>query len=92
MKDIQFKHKNYEKYIRYDNAGENNGLETLLRKERLRITFEYSARSTPQHGKIERLFAALHGRMRAMMLTEGMDVEQGTTIMGGSSSNINKID
>jgi transposase InsO family protein len=66
IKDIQAKHKKNVKYIRCDNAGENSSRETLLHKEGLGITFEYSARSTPQqNGKVEQAFATLYGRMRA---------------------------
>jgi vesicle coat complex subunit len=81
IKDIQTKHKKNVKYIKCDNAGENSSLQTLLHKEGLGITFEYSARSTPQqNGKEERPFATLYSRMRAMMLTAGMDLDQKTKL------------
>jgi hypothetical protein len=56
------------KYIRCDNAGENISLKESIDKEGLSIKFEFTARMTPQqNGKVERAFATLYGRMRAMM-------------------------
>jgi hypothetical protein len=81
IKDIQVKQNKNVKHIRCDNAGENSTLETLLHKEGFGIIFEYSARSTPQqNGKVERAFATLYGRMRAMMLTARMDLYQRTKL------------
>jgi transposase InsO family protein len=92
IKDIQAKHKKNVKYIRCDNAGENSSLETLLHKEGLGIAFEYSARSTPQqNGKVERAFATLYGRMRAMMLTAGMDLDQRTTLWVEAAATATKL-
>ena len=62
------------KYIRCDNAGENYALKKKIEEEGLNIRFEFTARQTPQqNGKEERAFATLYGRMRAMMLSAGMD-------------------
>ena len=56
------------KYIRCDNAGENRSLQHALENEGMNIKFEFTARETPQqNGKVERAFATLYGRMRAMM-------------------------
>jgi hypothetical protein len=56
------------KYIRCDNAGENISLQQSLDNEGMNIKFEFTARETPQqNGKVERAFATLYGRMRAMM-------------------------
>jgi len=56
------------KYIRCDNAGENISLQKALDAEGMNIKFEFTARETPQqNGKVERAFATLYGRMRAMM-------------------------
>jgi hypothetical protein len=77
IKDIQVKHQKIVKYIRCDNVGGNNSLENLLHKKGLGTTFKYAARSGPQqNGKVERAFATLYSRMRAMMLTAGMDMDQ----------------
>ena len=60
-------------YIRCDNAGENKTLEEECKKEGLGITFEYTARNTPQqNGQVERSFATLYGKIRSMLRAAGM--------------------
>ncbi|MCP4746914.1 MAG: transposase family protein [Desulfobacteraceae bacterium] len=60
-------------YIRCDNEGENLALEKACEQEGLGITFEYTAPNTPQqNGRVERKFATLYGRMRAMMRGSGL--------------------
>ena len=55
------------KIIRCDNAGENKTTEERFIREKRNIKFEYMARNTPQqNGKVERAFATLYGRMRAI--------------------------
>jgi hypothetical protein len=77
IKYLKVKHQRIVKYIRCDNVGENSSLKNLLQKEGLGTTFEYSARSaSQQNGKVELAFATLYGRMRAMMLTAGMNLDQ----------------
>ena len=62
------------KYIRCDNAGENRSLQPALEGEGMNVTFEFTARETPQqNGKVERAFATLYGRMRAMMAAAKWD-------------------
>ena len=61
------------KYIRCDNAGENTKADKLCQSLGLGITFEYTARNTPQqNGQVERSFATLYGKMRAMMRSAKM--------------------
>jgi transposase InsO family protein len=61
------------KFIRCDNAGENTKAEEVLTKAGHGIKFEFTAPGTPQHnGKVERKFATLMGRVRAMMNNSGM--------------------
>jgi hypothetical protein len=57
------------KFIRCDNAGENMALaSTLINYRDVNIKFEYTTPDSPQqNGKIERKFATLHGKMRAML-------------------------
>jgi Reverse transcriptase (RNA-dependent DNA polymerase)/gag-polypeptide of LTR copia-type len=58
------------KYIRCDNAGENNDLRNKCQQstDLNDIEFEFTARDSPQfNGKMERKFATLIGRVRAMM-------------------------
>jgi transposase InsO family protein len=57
------------RYIRCDNAPENRMLQQACYEDPdLNITFEYTAPGTPQqNGKIERKFATLNGKCRAML-------------------------
>ena len=62
--------------IRCDNAGENKMLEQLCIKNQMGINFEYTAPQTPQqNGVVERLFATLSGKVRAMMNHAGFTAE-----------------
>jgi transposase InsO family protein len=66
--DLEAKEGVKVKYIRCDNAGENLSLEKECKRRGLGITFEYTAPNTPQqNGKVERAFATLYGRVRAML-------------------------
>ena len=54
--------------------GRKQKFEEKNRQWGLNILFEFTARQTPQqNGKVERAFATLYGRMRAMMLSAGFD-------------------
>ncbi|MGL5934164.1 MAG: hypothetical protein ACRCZI_00925 [Cetobacterium sp.] len=58
------------KYIRCDNAGENVDLKNKCQNstDLTEVEFEFTARNSPQfNGKIERKFATLIGRVRAML-------------------------
>jgi transposase InsO family protein len=57
------------KYLRCDNAPEHIKFPKALQQTTdLKIQFEYTAPHTPQqNGKIERKFATLYGKTRAMM-------------------------
>ena len=62
------------RFIRCDNGGENLSLKKQLDNEGSNIRFEFTARQTPQqNGKVERAFATLYGRVRAMMTSAGLD-------------------
>ena len=69
IKDIQGKHGSQTgKIIRCDNAGENLKLKEKCEEKGLGITFEFTAPGTPQqNGKVERKFATLYSKVRAMM-------------------------
>ena len=68
IKELKSKYGIEVKYIRCDNAGENDALKRACLEEGLGVTFEMTAPSTPQqNGKVERKFATLYGRMRAML-------------------------
>ena len=54
--------------IRCDNAGENRKLKETLDLEGFNIKFEFTEPYTPQqNGVVERAFATLYGRVRAML-------------------------
>jgi hypothetical protein len=58
------------KYIRCDNSGENHDIPNYLRERspRMRCKFEITAPDSPQqNSKIERKFATLYGRVRAIL-------------------------
>ena len=74
VKELKAKYGIVVKYIRCDNAGENRALQDACRQEGLGITFEFTTPGTPQqNGRVERKFATLYGRMRAML--QGSKIE-----------------
>jgi hypothetical protein len=68
----QLKDKNFEiKFLRMDNAGENQLLEARCKSKdwQFGIEFEYTARATPQHNHMAELgFATLVNKGRALMV------------------------
>ena len=64
------------KYVRSDNAGENSKVEKYCEDMQVKdITFEYTAPYTPQqNGIVERSFAFLYNRVRAMVNLAGFDL------------------
>ena len=59
--------------FRCDNAGENKMFEKWLLKNNFQARMEYTGAATPQHnGVVERAFATLTGRVRAMMKSAGI--------------------
>ena len=67
IQDLKQNHGVDVQTIRCDNAGENKDTETHLRQSGFPIRFEYTSSNTPQHnGVVERRFATLYGRVRAM--------------------------
>ena len=56
------------KLWRCDGAGENKKLPDILAKDNIYIQFKFTPRETPQYnGIVERAFATLYGRVRAML-------------------------
>lgn len=75
--DLNKRHGITVKKIRCDNAGENNKLQKDCLHNGLGIEFEYTAPGTPQqNGRVERKFATLYGRARAMMSHAGLKEKQ----------------
>ncbi len=68
IKEMHLKYNCKVKCIRCDNAGENISLEKACKQEGLGVFFEYTAPGTPQqNGRVERKFATLYNRVRAML-------------------------
>jgi len=81
------------KHIRCDNAGENESLKKKLDADGSTIRFEFTARQTPQqNGKVERAFASLYGRMRAMMLGAGLDASSKLKLWMEAAATATKLD
>ena len=49
LKEFKAKYSKQVRFIRCDNAGENKSLEIDCKRQRMEITFEYTAPGTPQH-------------------------------------------
>ena len=68
LKTLINNHKLKIQKIRCDNAGENKMLKELIDNESWGVKMEYTAPGTPQqNGVVERAFATLYGRVRAML-------------------------
>ena len=64
-----------------------------MNKEGMETTFEYTARHTPQqNGKVERNFATLYGRMRAMKKAANFNSEQRSELWTEAASTATKLD
>ena len=80
-------------FVRCDNAGENKLLESECKKAALGINFEFTASQTPQqNGKVERAFATIYGRMRAMMIDAGFEMERRKELWTEAASTATKLD
>ena len=93
IKELAAKYFKRVKYIRCDNAGENTSLEKAAQEQGLGITFEYSAPGTPQqNGIVERAFATLMGRARAMMNQAGFTKTKRNQLWAEAASTATKLD
>ena len=73
LKDLRNRHKKNVQFIRCDNSGENRTLQSACQQAGIQAHFEFTPPGTPQHnGVVERAFATLYGRVRAMMSTAGL--------------------
>jgi hypothetical protein len=67
------------KYLQCDNAGENLNLQAECKQQEMGIFFEFTAPNTPQqNGVVERAFATLYGRIRAML--NSSNLKQSTAV------------
>jgi hypothetical protein len=69
LKTFQKQHNLKVKNIRLDNSGENKAFKDNADKENLlKLNWEFTAKDAPQqNGKIERKFATLWGKVRAIL-------------------------
>ena len=76
IQQLKAKSPNLGKYLRMDNSGENVVLKNKLHKEGVDTVVEFTSPNTPeQNGQVERSFATLWGRVRAMLNNSGVDAE-----------------
>ena len=93
IKEIHTTTERVVSFIRCDNAGENKLLEKQCRKEGLGITFEYTARNTPQqNGQVERSFATLYSKIRAMLRAANMTKKEKEKLWTEAASTATKVD
>ena len=78
---------------RCDNLGENKATKDLLDENGFGIKFEFTARETPQqNGMVERAFATLYGRMRAMFTNAGFEKIKRETLWAECAATATKLD
>jgi len=76
VKDLQAGNPDMVKFLRCDNSGENESIRKTFEKEGVKVQMEFTAPNTPQeNGKVERAFATLWGRTRAMLNNACFDEE-----------------
>ncbi len=81
------------KYIRCNNAGENLSFKKKIDENGMNVKFEFTAREAPQqNGKVERAFATLYGRMRAMLSLAGCDDEMKSNVWMDAAATATKLD
>ena len=74
LKELRDTYGRHLQRIRCDNAGENQAFEKECIEKELGIVFKYTAPGTPQQsGVVERAFATMLGKTRAIMNGAGFD-------------------
>ena len=74
IKVLKMKNPLNVRFLRMDNAKENVSLRSKLEAEGLDVEVEFTPPSTPeQNGQVERSFATLWGRVRAMLNDSGVE-------------------
>ena len=76
-----------------DNAGKNTTTTELFEEIGFGIEFELTARKTPpQNGMVQRAFATLYGRMRAMFTNAGLEQVKSKTLWAECAATATKLD
>ena len=93
IKDLDKKHGYKAKYLRCDNARENNKVEEECLKLGLGITMEYTSPNTPQKNwRIKRKFAMLYGRVRSMFNAAMLDGDMRNGLWAKCANTATKLD
>ena len=83
---------NLGKFLRMDNSGENIGLKNKLEKNGIATIIEFTSPNTPeQNGQVERSFATLWGRVRAMLNNSGVDPDLRTELWAECAATATKL-
>jgi hypothetical protein len=92
MRKLKAEDSSKVKYIRLDNAGENLGLKSRIEAEGFSIKLEFTSLETPeQNGQVERSFATLWGRVRAMLNRSGVPQELREKLWAECASKATKL-
>ena len=76
-----------------DNAGENLAFQKTAESKGLHLIFEFTAPNTPQqNGIVERAFATLYNRGRAMLTADGLKYSLKETLWAEFFSTATKLD
>jgi hypothetical protein len=82
----------FGKFLRLDNSGENQAMVANLKKEEVEISIKFTAPHTPeQNGKVERSFATLWGKTRAMLNRAGFPDELREKLWAECASTATKL-
>jgi hypothetical protein len=78
---------------KFDNAGENKATKDMFEENGFGIKIEMTAREMPQqNGMVERAFATLYGRMRAMFTNAGFEKLKQETLWAECAATATKLD
>ena len=78
---------------KFDNAGENKVTQAMFEENGFGIKCEYTARETPQqNGMVERAFATLYGRIRALFSNAGFEKIKRETLWSECAATATKLD
>ena len=78
---------------KFDNAGENVATQKAFEEQGFGIKIEYTARETPQqNGMVERAFATLYGRIRALNNHAGFEKEKREKLWPECAATATKLD
>jgi hypothetical protein len=93
VRDLQARFGVKIKRWRGDNSGENMKTKELFEENKFGIKFEFTARETPQqNGKVERAFATLFGRVRALLNQAGFEKSKRNLLWVECAATATKLD